>query len=395
MLGFRPSDPPANTYARVERIIPGLILNSYLHAGGFQEEQAIRFYASTLRQAGYNVWWVIFDHATPRSGREHGYLLPWHHIEGGMRLVFPSEEARMRALATQSSRGAPRVTLADMGSFVRDFTTMLGHMQTTFSLSMQTLQGMYMDLPLTPPRAQHVRPTQLTFEDGQLERAVVFFPSTAQVQVITNRLGNLAGPIADALATAAGRAGFTLANPGVLLSYYPDTNVWYPDYGFAVIFTDTAVARAFGEAVNATDRSRWNPVAALSGGLVTPSSQPVRVCLASTLLAKRQQRQADTEQGGVWHQAGRGRNNECESGTPPAGRGVGPGRGRGRGRGAVSRSAAPPGRAQDLDSGQTSQKRHRPSGQQETTQGAKATQAASGSWVSCCGSQHQSVCHSF
>jgi hypothetical protein len=191
-----------------------------------------------------------------------------------------------------------------MGSFIRDFAIMQGHVPTSFSLSINTLQGMYIDLPLTRQREQLARPTQLVFEAGQLERAVVFFPTPAQAQVITARLGTLAGPIADALAGAARRAGFTISQPGVLLSYYPDTNVWYPDYGFAVIFTNTEDATAFGEAVNATGEAHWDPVAALSGNTVVPSSQPTRVCLATALTADRQQQPADNVQDAGWQLVG-------------------------------------------------------------------------------------------
>ncbi len=136
MLGFRlhQNMPVTNT-------LPDMLLSSYLHAGGFQEEQVNRFYAMALRKAGYDVWWVAFYHAMPAQNcNEYGTLIPWHHIQRGIRLVFSTRTAAEAALSHQSRHGSPRITMAMMAEFVPDFRLVQPVTQSMLqSFTLQTL----------------------------------------------------------------------------------------------------------------------------------------------------------------------------------------------------------------------------------------------------------------
>ena len=71
-----------------------------------------------LRNMGYNVWWVAFDDAAAQ-----GVVIPWHHMEGGMRLIFPDRESLDQALTLIALQGQPQIHMWLMTNFVPNFAS--------------------------------------------------------------------------------------------------------------------------------------------------------------------------------------------------------------------------------------------------------------------------------
>jgi len=342
MLGFRLHQNHA-VHMPVTNTPPDMLLSSYLHAGGFQEEQVNRFYAMALRRAGYDVWWVAFYHATPAQNRnEYGTLIPWHHIQGGIRLVFPTRTAAEQAFSHQSRHGSPRITMAMMAELVPDFHLVQPVTQTILQpLTLQTLRGMYMDLHLTALREPGTPPTQLRFENDEHTRAVVFFPTEGQSNAITARYGTHVGPIHEALTRAVSslrlQQGPSSGSLRIILSFYPDTNIWYPSDGIALIFPTRDAAETFMHNFGMQNRGELDPVAHITGREVDKPSHRTRVHLASSL-------SDETAQGKRKRVV-----NVAPNDLPGGGRGRGRG---GQGGGALTRSSR---QAQGTNRGQGSQ----------------------------------------
>jgi hypothetical protein len=318
LLGFRLI--PQQTSARVNLpdTFPRALLNSYLHAGGFQQEHASRFYSSILRASGYNVWWVMFDDATLTLDDGVPRVIPWHHIEGGMRIIFPDEDSMEQALMRQSSQGEVHINLWHMTTFCPHFSTVQPQMTAMFpSFTEVNLRRTFLPFSFRASPTRLAGPTALNIPEQERSRTVVMFPSTREVQAILKKHGRNVGSVRSALHEFLTQANIPYDR--IVLSYYLESNEWHSFVGIAFVMPTRNDATTLLSQLGTGETNNADPVAGISGDALVSNNQRTRAYMADELTFNAGNPvQHQTTGNNARPIAGRGRGRATQVGNRPA-----------------------------------------------------------------------------